>query len=219
MHKRRFNLINKQFARVTVIAEAGVSKYGHAMWQCQCNCGKVFITAGHRLVNGKTKSCSCYNKEIVREIGKQQRTHGKCNTPEYSTWTGMMQRCTNSKTANYSYYGARGIAVCKRWEKFVNFFEDMGKRPSKEYTIERINNSKNYEKLNCKWGTRREQSHNTRISKNNTTGHIGVTWNKHRLKYQAKITNNYKSIHLGLFTSMEDAIKARKQGELKYWCG
>ena len=51
----------------------------------------------------------------------------------------------------------------------------------------------------------------------NTSGHPGVYWCRQKSKWQARIMHNQKLIHLGLFADIEDAIAARKAGELKYW--
>jgi len=63
-------------------------------------------------------------------------------------------------------YGGRGIIVCDEWlNSFTAFFNDMGKRPGSEYSIERVNNDGNYEPGNCKWATMGEQQNNTRQNK------------------------------------------------------
>ena len=53
--------------------------------------------------------------------------------------------------------------------------------------------------------------------KNNTSGHNGVHWHKQCRKWRAEIKVNSKRIYLGLFSNINDAIDARKQGELEYW--
>lgn len=78
-------------------------------------------------------------------------------TPEYRSWESMKARCRNPNYSNYKYYGGRGISYCKEWEVFQNFLDSMGKRPSKQHSLERINNNGNYEPSNCKWASKCEQ--------------------------------------------------------------
>lgn len=92
-------------------------------------------------------------------------THGKSYTPEYKIWIAMKSRCKNEKSPSYKYYGGKGIGFCKRWEKFENFFNDMGKKPTSKHSIERKDSTKGYNKTNCCWATPKEQAINTRQSK------------------------------------------------------
>lgn len=82
-------------------------------------------------------------------------------TPEYRVWQNMKQRCFNKNAKSYKNYGGRGIAVCRRWMKFENFFADMGMRPA-GLTIERKNNERNYCPSNCIWATAKVQARNRR---------------------------------------------------------
>jgi hypothetical protein len=50
--------------------------------------------------------------------------------------------------------------VCSRWKTFDGFLEDMGQRPTKDHTIERMNNDGPYTKSNCCWATRKTQARN-----------------------------------------------------------
>ena len=53
--------------------------------------------------------------------------------------------------------------MCRRWKNsFENFLEDMGERPSKDYSIDRINNNSGYSKGNCNWVTKKTQANNRR---------------------------------------------------------
>lgn len=91
--------------------------------------------------------------------------HEYYSYPEYAIWVSMGQRCYNPKNEYYPCYGERGIKVCDRWRgrgSFVNFIQDMGRRPSPDSTLDRVENNGNYEPLNCRWATPEEQHNNTR---------------------------------------------------------
>lgn len=85
---------------------------------------------------------------------------------EYRSWQSMKARCYNKNHISYKNYGERGITVCGEWlSSFETFLNDLGYKPDKTYTLERIDNSKNYTKDNCKWGTKTEQSTNRRCTR------------------------------------------------------
>lgn len=87
-------------------------------------------------------------------------------SPTYKSWDGIIQRCLNSASSNYSDYGGRGICVCDRWNpaaggSFENFLYDMGERGF-GFSIDRINVNGDYEPSNCRWATSKEQARNKR---------------------------------------------------------
>lgn len=79
--------------------------------------------------------------------------------PVYNSWVNMRARCNSPKNPDYKYYGGRGIKHCKRWNDFKFFYKDMGE-PPKGYTLDRIDNDKDYKPSNCKWSSRKQQSNN-----------------------------------------------------------
>lgn len=158
------------FGRLTVKGYLGRFKK-NSIWLCECSCGNVTQVAAIKLRIGTTRSCGC----LWMRGGKSRPKHGMSHTLEYSTWQGMIQRCHKAGSLAYEQYGNRGITVCAGWRaSFISFYADMGKRPSSEHSIDRIDNEKGYwcghcneciEKghiANCRWATDIEQNNNTR---------------------------------------------------------
>lgn len=93
--------------------------------------------------------------------GRWRPTHGMRNTPEYSSWASIIQRCYNPNRGVFSHYGGRGIKVCERWLSFANFFADMGPKPSPDHSIDRYpDQNGDYEPTNCRWATQKQQMRN-----------------------------------------------------------
>lgn len=140
-----------------------VGHFAGEKWTFKCDCGKEHIARGSSVRRGEIKSCGCLND------GAGNRTHGMSYSSEYYAWWNMLNRCRNPKTNNYKYYGGRGIEVCKRWNVFANFIADMGKKPSNQHSLDRIDGDGNYEPSNCRWVTKKTQAFNRR---NTVVAHV-----------------------------------------------
>lgn len=95
--------------------------------------------------------------------------------PLYFTWKEMRRRCLSKTHKQYKDYGGRGIYIDKSWDDFKIFVKDMGPKPSKDYSVDRIDNSKGYSKENCRWATAKEQSMNRRLRLKCSYGHQWTT--------------------------------------------
>lgn len=155
----------ENFNRLTVIEYAGKNKRGETLVKCKCSCGNEKVFRLYQVRNGQIKSCGCLAKELLVERNKTHRytTHAHSRTRLYQIWSDMKQRCYNSQQKCFEYYGAKGIKVSDEWRNdFQTFYEwATSNGYSDSLTIDRIDVNGNYEPLNCRWITMKEQRRNT----------------------------------------------------------
>lgn len=82
----------------------------------------------------------------------------------YHSWRGMKDRVLNPLNKDYGRYGNRGIGIHPSWLDYRNFVRDMGEPPDPSYSLDRIDNNKDYGPGNCKWVSKRDQALNRSTS-------------------------------------------------------
>lgn len=164
------DLTGQRFGKLTALA-ASYRRQGRTFVRCKCDCGTTRDYMESNVLRGNTASCGCTTKEAP-----PARTHGfSKKIPEYSVWKAMRQRCLNPRSTFFYRYGGRGIEIDPAWDDFGQFLKAMGRRPSPEHTLDRIDNDLGYSKENCRWATRKEQTRN--MSTNVLLRFDGVTRN------------------------------------------
>ena len=124
--------------------------------------------------------------------------HGQSRTPEYNCWKAMKSRCYNVNHYAYSRYGGKGVIVCKRWiDSPVKFISDMGRKPGKEYSIDRLDNNGDYTPDNCRWATAQEQTDNRVNTRKITLNGLTKTYTEWSKIYNIKWCTLYARIERG----------------------
>ena len=150
-----------EYGFLTVLWRAG-SASKKAVWRCRCQCGVEVDVAGDSLRRGGRRFCDRFRNMTDWHPGDPANLYLK-HRSTWTCWNSMRSRCLYpSNTTAWPNYGGRGIIVCERWLQFSAFLSDMGERPSKDHTIERVDVNGNYEPGNCVWLLRGDQNLNRR---------------------------------------------------------
>jgi len=141
----------------------------------------------------------------------------------YDPKTGIFTRLISSRSVNKgetagSSNGQGYLRVMLLGKRYcvhrLAFLYMIGKMPDQVDHINHIRNDNRWG--NLKASNNQENQRNCSKQKNNSSGHVGVHWNKQNSKWRAIIGVNYKHIHLGYFSKLSEAIKARSGANKKY---
>ena len=157
------DLTGQRYGRLTVVDEAPVSITNgrkSRRWNCVCDCGNTTVVRQGDIRQGKTVSCGCYHLETIS-------ADYDTDSPEWTAWQNMKRRCDpNGSRKNEVTWRRKGIKVCDEWlHDFMAFFDHIGKRPSANHSVDRIDNTKDYQPGNVRWATASEQVENRDVTK------------------------------------------------------
>jgi hypothetical protein len=141
---------------------------------CECGCGQPT-----KLAKSSRPDRGYLVGEPLRFLrghgGAVRKTHGMRNTPEFHAYCDAKQRCTNPNNERWNRYGGRGIKFLL--ESFEQFIEEIGPRPSPEYSLDRIKTDGDYILGNIRWATLDQQMASRQLS--------GCCLSSHLLKVSA----------------------------------
>lgn len=209
--------IGEKIGTLTILSE---KKINNAIcYETQCICGNKKLVYKSNLVKWDYKKCSCIRKN----------KGGLTYSPLYSVWRAMLRRCYNPKSHGYKWYGNKGIKVCDEWNNekngYVNFYnwsiengyrEEKMKSGKNKYTIDRIDNTKDYCPSNCRWVNYQTQLTNLPTLSTNKSGYTGISWNKRDKKWICVISIKNHSKCIGEYKTQKEAVEKRNEYIDKY---
>lgn len=191
----------------------------YARWSCKCDCGNDIVVFGSNLGRNHTMSCGCLNKEVASETMKKYNTYDLSG--EYGVGYTIKGEIFYFDLEDYDkikdfywYKNDEGYLLAYTKNKTLR----MHKLFVDGRYIDHINsNTSDNRKNNLRTATKSQNGMNRDLQSNNTSGNTGVYWHKKISKWIACITVNREYIYLGSFNNFEDAVKARKEAEDKYF--
>lgn len=217
---KRIDLSGEKYGRLTVIEYSHTNK-GIAFWKCCCDCGNIASVAGGKLKTGKTKSCGCLKLENVRRQRKKNEYEifGEYARVRVSDTEYMLCDTEDWGKLKNHYWSIcpTGYAASGTSKRGRIFFHKEVTNTTSEI-IDHINMNKlDNRKCNLRIADKKINSINRGLQSNNKTGYKGVYHDKRYGTWNARVTVSGKTIHLGTFSTKEEAIAARRAGEEKYY--
>lgn len=204
-----------RFGYLTIIKELPHNKVlscnqTQRVFLCKCDCGIIKPIKLAYLRIGDTLSCGCYNKKVLTYF---KHGYTKSEKKLYELWARIKSRCYNHNSLDYPSYGGRGIFMYEQWiedsKSFIDYVKQLPNFGIPNYSIDRINNNNGYVPDNLRWADSFTQALNRRIKVTNTSGYVGISFNKEKRKYVTTINVKGVNIYLGAYLTIKDALFIR----------
>lgn len=226
----RNDIIGSIFTRLTVIKQDTYIKGKHPKYICECQCGKTISVDRYQLLNKKTQSCGCLQKEKAIQANHKKKKFNQYDLTSfgygvcYASNTGekiLFDKEDYEKIKNYCWridrYGYVVTSIYNentgRYNKILKLHQYL--MPSESsFVVDHKNGNKNdNQKHNLRICTQEENNRNRPVSKTSKSGVNGVRWNPRNNNWRVFIG----TIHVGSFKDLDEAIAARKTAEEKYF--
>lgn len=228
------DLTGQKFGRWTVIERTKNNKWNRPMWLCQCDCkgeNSLKIVSGANLKKGNSKSCGCLQREIVREstrkTGKANKKYNKYNlTGDY----GIGYISNNEefyfdledydliKDYYWNIHPDGYIITGSYKEKTIILMHRLITNCPDDMEVDHeFHNLYDNRKEFLRIVTKSQNSMNTGLRADNTSGVTGVCWSNKSNKWQAYIQKEGNRIYLGAYDDFDEAVEVRKQAEEQYF--
>lgn len=218
-HPNFIDLTGRVFGKFTVVKQVNkplnCTTRG-TYWLCQCECGNTRIYRAADINRQNALSCGECSKNIFDVTNKYGIGYTTNNQEFYFDLEDY------DKIKEYTWcINSDGYVVA--WdtdaEKFIYMHRLVtGLTFNDKYNVDhRYHQTNDNRKENLRICTHQENSRNASVSKNNTSGVTGVLWLDNIQMWCARIMVNYQTINLLCTTDFNEAVKARKTAENKYF--
>lgn len=220
----------QRFGSWTVISknEEESRKKKYSVYICRCDCGYRYIgnVRGYRLTNGYSKNCK--NCGAIKN-GESRRIKNKYDlSGSFGVgWTSNTNRefyfdkDQYEKIKDYTWreHETTGYVTTSRNNKNVDLHRLVTNAKEGEIVdhIHGRETKMDNRSCNLRIVSKGQNNINVGIRSNNTSGVTGVSWHKTFGKWKSQIGYNGECIVLGYFKDFDDAVKARKEAEDKYY--
>ena len=211
MAKTRLKDITGQtFGRLKVIEIAPKPWKNDAEWLCQCECGNVARVRGAYLRSGHTKSCGhCLSIKNCGAYCRATIKNGRSFIFDTEDLPFILRYSWSVTSQGY----VLGAYKNKKPFKLHRLLLD-----NPDGVVDHINgNPSDCRKSNLRVATQHQNSFNSTLPKNSTTGYKGVCWDKKHNKYMAHIHPNGKMKFLGYFDNPIEAALAYDEAAFLYY--
>lgn len=215
----RSSLIGLKSGKLVVLKAIKRKKDKYTKWLCQCDCGNTTVARGSRLLKGIRVSCGCLhfserpiyqkNKENVIGLFEESKISFIIDLDDYKLVSSLNLRTVKK---GQDYY------ICYSENKKTIYLHNLLLKTDKHKVVDHINrNTLDNRKENLREATKQENAFNHKLFSTSTSGITGVTIYKIKNIYESRIMFGGKSIYLGRFKNIEDAVIARLKAEKKYF--